>query len=86
VKRSPARTSVPQKHDILTTPFRSETRATPELILPHSRAHERGFVLQPLSEIAPDLILPGQTKTVAQFLAKLHALEIEFGRLPNKVF
>jgi 7,8-dihydro-6-hydroxymethylpterin-pyrophosphokinase len=28
-------------------------------------------VLQPLSEIAPDLILPGQSKTVSQLLAEL---------------
>lgn len=44
---------------------------TPQLVLPHPRAHERRFVLQPLSEIAPDLILPGQSQTVAQLLAQL---------------
>jgi 7,8-dihydro-6-hydroxymethylpterin-pyrophosphokinase len=31
----------------------------------------RRFVLQPLSEIAPGLILPGQSQTVAQLLAAL---------------
>ncbi len=46
--------------------FGNETRATPALTLPHPRAHLRQFVLQPLAEIAPDLILPGQTKTVAE--------------------
>ena len=51
--------------------FGNETRNTPELILPHPRAHLRRFVLQPLSEIAPDLILPGQGKTVAELLAEL---------------
>lgn len=30
---------------------------TQELTLPHPRMHERGFVLLPLAEIAPDLIL-----------------------------
>ena len=32
---------------------------TPELTLPHPRLHERGFVLFPLAEIAPDLEIPG---------------------------
>lgn len=32
---------------------------TPNLIVPHPRLPERNFVLYPLAEIAPDLILPG---------------------------
>lgn len=33
---------------------------TPELTLPHPRLHERGFVLLPLAEIAPQLAIPGR--------------------------
>lgn len=33
----------------------------PELTLPHPRAHERAFVIRPLADIAPNLILQGQT-------------------------
>jgi 2-amino-4-hydroxy-6-hydroxymethyldihydropteridine diphosphokinase len=33
---------------------------TPELTLPHPRMHTRGFVLLPLQEIAPDLVIPGR--------------------------
>lgn len=55
--------------------FAGETRATPELQLPHPRAHVRKFVLQPLAEIAPDLTLPGQTASVAEILSHLHSPE-----------
>jgi 2-amino-4-hydroxy-6-hydroxymethyldihydropteridine diphosphokinase len=62
----------PRLLDLDLIAFGMETRNTPDLILPHPRAHMRRFVLQPLSEIAPDLILPGQRKTVLQLLAGLH--------------
>jgi 2-amino-4-hydroxy-6-hydroxymethyldihydropteridine diphosphokinase len=39
--------------------------------LPHPRMFERRFVLAPLADFCPDLILPGQSETVAQLLAKL---------------
>jgi 2-amino-4-hydroxy-6-hydroxymethyldihydropteridine diphosphokinase len=42
-----------------------------ELQLPHPRMHLRKFVLQPLVDIRPGLILPNQTKTVREQLAKL---------------
>ena len=48
--------------------FGDEVRSTPQLTLPHPRAHLREFVLRPLAEIAPDFVLPGQRKTVAQLL------------------
>jgi len=51
--------------------FGNDIRNSPDLILPHPRAHQRRFVLQPLSEIAPDLVLPLQSKNVAQLLALL---------------
>jgi len=61
----------PRPLDLDLIAFSNETRNSPELTLPHPRAHLRKFVLQPLNEIAPDLILAGQTKTVAQLLAGL---------------
>ncbi len=41
------------------------------LQLPHPRMHLRKFVLQPLADIRPDLILPNQTRMVADLLAEL---------------
>lgn len=43
---------------------------TPELTLPHPRLHERGFVLFPLADIAPQLMVPGKG-TVSALLAAL---------------
>jgi 2-amino-4-hydroxy-6-hydroxymethyldihydropteridine diphosphokinase len=51
--------------------FGREVRATAVLTLPHPRAHLRGFVLEPWSELAPGLVLPALGKTVSQLLAEL---------------
>ena len=61
----------PRPLDLDLIAFGSERRANQELTLPHPRAHERRFVLQPLSEIVPGLILPGQPASVAQLLEQL---------------
>ena len=55
--------------------FGQEIRATETLILPHPRAHGRRFVLEPLNEIAPDLIFPGKGQTVRALLASLFSDE-----------
>ena len=44
------------------------TLDTPELTLPHPRAHERAFVLAPLAELAPALMMPGRGR-VSDLLA-----------------
>jgi 2-amino-4-hydroxy-6-hydroxymethyldihydropteridine diphosphokinase len=61
----------PRPLDLDLIAFAQEVRNSAQLTLPHPRAHQRRFVLQPLSEIAPDLVLPGQTRTVRQLLDEL---------------
>lgn len=46
------------------------------LTLPHPRMHERAFVLAPLAEIAPELVIPGRGK-VADLLAACADQRIE---------
>jgi 2-amino-4-hydroxy-6-hydroxymethyldihydropteridine diphosphokinase len=46
--------------------------ATPELELPHPRLHERSFVLEPLVELDPSLVVPGRGR-VSDLLAALHS-------------
>lgn len=43
----------------------------PVLIVPHPRLHLRRFVLQPLADIRPELILPGHQRSIAEHLAAL---------------
>ena len=44
--------------------------ATPTLTLPHPGLATRRFVLAPLAELAPHLVIPGTRATVAELLAR----------------
>jgi 2-amino-4-hydroxy-6-hydroxymethyldihydropteridine diphosphokinase len=50
--------------------YGDEVLDEPGLTLPHPRLHERRFALEPLAELAPDLVVPGRGE-VSALLAKL---------------
>ncbi|MER5171687.1 2-amino-4-hydroxy-6-hydroxymethyldihydropteridine diphosphokinase [Thioclava sp. GXIMD2076] len=59
-------------------PFEEQQIATPqELILPHPRLEDRGFVLIPMAEVAPNWRHPLTLKTVRQMIAELPAAQTE---------
>jgi len=46
-------------------------RDAPDPVLPHPRAHLRGFVLYPLAEVAPDWVHPRLKQRVSALIAAL---------------
>ncbi len=52
-------------------PASQVARAPEGLVLPHPRLHERGFVLRPLADVAPDWIHPVLGKSVREMLDAL---------------
>lgn len=52
-----------------------EQRSTPQLELPHPRLEDRLFVLEPLADLDPDLILPRCGETVRARIDALRAME-----------
>ncbi len=45
--------------------------SSPDLQIPHPRLHQRRFVLEPLTEICPERVLPNQTLTIRELLEQL---------------
>ena len=56
--------------------YGNERVSTVTLTLPHPRLHERAFVLMPLAEIAPHLVIPG-VGAVVDCLPRLAAQRVD---------
>lgn len=62
--------NAPRTLDLDIIDFNNENWNLPNLILPHPRAHLRGFVMIPLAEIAPDYVI-GQYGSALELASNL---------------
>lgn len=69
----------PRALDVDVILYGSRVVREPDLVVPHPRWRERGFVLRPLAEVAPDWVDPETGRTVAEL-----AEAVETGR-PRRV-
>jgi 2-amino-4-hydroxy-6-hydroxymethyldihydropteridine diphosphokinase len=68
--------NAPRTLDLDLLLYGDEVRMDAQLTLPHPRMHERAFVLAPLAEIAPQLVISGQG-SVAELLLRCADQRIE---------
>ncbi|MBD3221528.1 2-amino-4-hydroxy-6-hydroxymethyldihydropteridine diphosphokinase [bacterium] len=71
--RRPGTHMLPRPLDIDILIHGDARRADPGLTLPHPRLAERGFVLGPLAEIAPETVLPDSGETARAAWARIQA-------------
>jgi 2-amino-4-hydroxy-6-hydroxymethyldihydropteridine diphosphokinase len=62
--------------------YGNQTIRLAELTVPHPRLHERAFVLYPLHEVEPDLVIPGHG-ALRELLATCAGQRVE--RLENDI-
>ena len=67
--RVPSARFGPRLIDIDILIYNDEIVETPDLVIPHPRLLERAFVLVPLTEIAPNLVIPGSGTTASKALS-----------------
>ena len=68
--------NAPRTLDLDLLLYGDELSDDPQLTLPHPRLHQRAFVLAPLAEIAPQLVIPGRGP-VADLLLRCADQQIE---------
>ena len=76
IGRRPGRRWGPRPIDLDILTYDDQRIDTERLTVPHPRLTERGFVLQPLADLDPDRVLPGQTQSVRDLLADIDTSDL----------
>ena len=76
-RKSIRETNDPRPVDLDILYFGKLVLSEPDLIIPHPRLAIRRFVLEPLNEIRPELVLPGKSAPVKTLLGELVSDEPE---------
>lgn len=74
--RERSQKNAPRTLDLDIIDFAGETRQSERLNLPHPRMYDRGFVLFPLQQIAPDWHDPVSGKALVHFIARLKYADV----------
>jgi len=61
----------PRRIDLDILVYDDQVIQEPQLVIPHAQLHTRRFVLEPLAQLAPELIHPVLGQTIAELLAHL---------------
>lgn len=69
--RKSASRNAPREIDLDIIFYGEQIMDQSDLKIPHPRLHERTFVLQPLAELAPQMVHPQSKKTVEELLEQL---------------
>lgn len=69
--RERAEKNGPRVLDLDLLAYGDEVRNTMDMVLPHPRMHERGFVLIPMQEIAPGWVHPVLKRSVSELVSAL---------------
>jgi 2-amino-4-hydroxy-6-hydroxymethyldihydropteridine diphosphokinase len=73
--RRPSFADAPRPMDIDILFYGDRVTRSADLVIPHPRIEERGFVLVPLAEISPALVHPVTGRTVREMLTRLGRIE-----------
>ncbi|MGI8317304.1 2-amino-4-hydroxy-6-hydroxymethyldihydropteridine diphosphokinase [Halobacillus mangrovi] len=65
--------------------YNHENMKAERLMIPHPHMHERAFVMVPLAELAPEVILPHMNRSAEEILRGLPAEEVESMRIWGEV-